>query len=115
MMAAAQWQPLQLNLPVTPITDLMVHKGNLLAATMGRGFWILDDLNVAASIRGQLPPGRILSVYPRGCLPGVGYSALDRVVKDEEDDAPEAGAVRGRIPATGVVLYYQLPEKVGFQ
>ncbi len=38
------WQPLQLNLPITPITDLKVHKGDLIAATQGRAFWILDDL-----------------------------------------------------------------------
>ncbi|MCB0686775.1 MAG: glycosyl hydrolase, partial [Saprospiraceae bacterium] len=40
------WQPLQLNLPVTPITDLWVHQGNLIAATSGRAFWILDDLSL---------------------------------------------------------------------
>ena len=40
------WSPFQLNLPITPITDLRVHKGNLIAATSGRAFWILDDLSV---------------------------------------------------------------------
>ena len=39
-----EWSPFQLNLPITPITDLRVHKGNLIAATSGRSFWILDDL-----------------------------------------------------------------------
>ncbi|MGE0812320.1 MAG: glycosyl hydrolase [Vicinamibacterales bacterium] len=39
-----QWTRLQMNLPVTPITDLKVHEGDLLAATAGRAFWILDDL-----------------------------------------------------------------------
>jgi hypothetical protein len=38
------WSQLQLNLPVTPITDLMVHQNHLLASTQGRAFWILDDL-----------------------------------------------------------------------
>ncbi|MCK6695208.1 MAG: glycosyl hydrolase, partial [Thermoanaerobaculia bacterium] len=38
------WQRLQLNLPVTPITDLMIKHGDLIVATMGRAFWILDDL-----------------------------------------------------------------------
>ncbi|MEJ2319730.1 MAG: glycosyl hydrolase [Gemmatimonadales bacterium] len=41
----ARWQPLQLNLPVTPITDLQVHHGDLVVATQGRSFWILDDLS----------------------------------------------------------------------
>ena len=39
-----EWSPFQLNLPMTPITDLRVHQGNLIASTSGRSFWILDDL-----------------------------------------------------------------------
>ena len=38
------WQPLQLNLPVTPVHDLAVKGDDLVAATHGRSFWILDDL-----------------------------------------------------------------------
>jgi photosystem II stability/assembly factor-like uncharacterized protein len=38
------WQPFQQNLPITPITDIKVHKQDLAISTMGRGFWILDDL-----------------------------------------------------------------------
>jgi photosystem II stability/assembly factor-like uncharacterized protein len=41
----AKWTKFQMNLPVTPITDLKVHKGDLIAATAGRAFWILDDLS----------------------------------------------------------------------
>ena len=40
----SQWQPLQLNLPVTPITDMKVQRGDLVLSTQGRSFWILDDL-----------------------------------------------------------------------
>jgi len=40
----ASWQSLQLNLPVVPITDLAVKEGDLIAATQGRSFWILDRL-----------------------------------------------------------------------
>lgn len=40
-----RWQRLQLNLPATPITDLKVHRGDLVVATQGRSFWILDDLS----------------------------------------------------------------------
>src|SRR5690606_11235215 len=38
------WERFQLNLPVVPITDLKVHHYDLIAATAGRAFWILDDL-----------------------------------------------------------------------
>ena len=40
----ARWQSLQLDLPITPVHDLVVHEGDLVAATHGRSFWILDDL-----------------------------------------------------------------------
>ncbi|HEY7286123.1 MAG TPA: hypothetical protein VH497_11805 [Vicinamibacterales bacterium] len=49
------WQPLQMNLPATPVTDLKVHHGDLLASTMGRSFWIMDDIaplrQIAAGIK----------------------------------------------------------------
>lgn len=40
----AHWQPLQLNLPRTPVADLLVHRQDLVVATQGRSFWILDDV-----------------------------------------------------------------------
>lgn len=40
----AHWQKFRLNLPVTPITDLMVHQKDLIVATQGRGFYILDNV-----------------------------------------------------------------------
>ncbi len=40
------WQPFQLNLPIVPITDLVVKNDNLIAATQGRSLWIIDDLTV---------------------------------------------------------------------
>jgi photosystem II stability/assembly factor-like uncharacterized protein len=40
----AHWSPLQQGLPVSPVHDLTVHGADLIAATHGRGFWILDDL-----------------------------------------------------------------------
>ncbi|MDP8979512.1 MAG: hypothetical protein M3O35_02855 [Acidobacteriota bacterium] len=41
---ADHWQPLQLNLPVTSVRDLVVHGDDLVIATHGRAFWILDDI-----------------------------------------------------------------------
>ena len=40
----ADWQPLGLNLPTTWYRDLLVHDGDLITATQGRGIWILDDV-----------------------------------------------------------------------
>ena len=39
-----RWQPMQLNLPITPIADMRVHRNDLVVATQGRSIWILDDL-----------------------------------------------------------------------
>ena len=38
------WKSFQQNLPVTPITDLKIFRGDLIISTMGRGFWILDNI-----------------------------------------------------------------------
>lgn len=43
------WTPFKSNLPVTPITDIKIHQDDLVMSTMGRGFWILDNL---VSLRG---------------------------------------------------------------
>ncbi len=40
------WESFQENLPLVPITDLAIKGNNLIAATQGRSFWILDDLNL---------------------------------------------------------------------
>src|SRR5204863_6603167 len=48
------WQPLQQNLPATPVTDIYVKNDDLVASTMGRSFWIMDDVaplrQIAASV-----------------------------------------------------------------
>ena len=41
----ANWQRLQLNMPVSPIHDLVVHANDLAVATHGRSFWVLDDIS----------------------------------------------------------------------
>ncbi|HKK74403.1 MAG TPA: hypothetical protein VJ953_04960 [Saprospiraceae bacterium] len=41
-----QWQPFQLNLPHTPVTDMEVHENDLVISTQGRAFWIFDDLHI---------------------------------------------------------------------
>ncbi len=106
------WSPFQLNLPVTPITDLRIHKGNLVASTSGRGFWILDDLSV---IRQYKKDAASFAIYrPENAYIVNGSSEMDA----SPDLTPEmllaeftgANRFRGVNPATGVVVYYQLPE-----
>jgi photosystem II stability/assembly factor-like uncharacterized protein len=98
------WSAFQLNLPVTPITDLRIHKGNLIASTSGRSFWILDDLSV---IRQYKKNAASFAIYrPENAYIVNGSSEMDQ----PEEDFTGANRLRGVNPATGVVVYYQLPE-----
>lgn len=95
----AEWSRLQLNLPVVPITDLKIHDNDLVAATQGRAFWILDDL---AAIQGK-PEGSEMVLYePKPTVRMSGFS-------------PRAGGSMppgiGQNPMAGVILTYYLPEK----
>ncbi len=51
--AGDRWQSLQLNLPVTSMRDFEIHGNDLVVATHGRGFWVLDDMAVAAASDGR--------------------------------------------------------------
>ncbi len=47
----ATWTRFQQNLPVTPITDLKIHRGDLVLSTMGRGFWILENISTLSQMK----------------------------------------------------------------
>jgi hypothetical protein len=59
------WQPLQLNLPIVPITDLAVAGSDLVAATQGRAFWILDDLSALRQLHEKLAQSPVHLFQPR--------------------------------------------------
>ena len=48
-----KWESFQLNLPITPITDLKISHDDLTIATMGRSFWVLDDLGLLRQFQGS--------------------------------------------------------------
>jgi gas vesicle protein len=99
------WKPFQLNLPITPITDLKIHKGDLLVATMGRAFWILDDLGLIRQHNGVAE--EVLKVYkPEDAIIGNWGSALNQTSATYKG----SDEFMGVNPANGVVIYYQLPQ-----
>jgi len=98
------WSPFQLNLPVTPITDLRVHKGDLIASTSGRSFWILDDLGLIRQHKNESPS--LALFQPEDAMLVTGSSELDKTSADFDGTHPSHGVN----PATGLVIYYQLPE-----
>ena len=102
------WKQLQLNLPVTPITDLKLHQNHLLASTQGRAFWVLDDLTplrknaVGLTVSSALlPVSNVVRVS--------GASPLDRQFADNEDPLEiNTTAVN---PSTGAVIYFHIQNK----
>jgi len=68
------WYPLQNNMPVTSVRDIVVHGEDLAVATYGRGFWVLDQIaplrqiaakgaEIAASGAYLFPPGETLAIH----------------------------------------------------
>ena len=98
----SNWQSLQLNLPVTPITDLKVAHDDLVVATQGRSFWILDDLELLRQLEDQ--PSKVAKLYsPQPAYWAHWYSAMN------SNAASGQGDFEGVNPATGLVVYFELP------
>jgi photosystem II stability/assembly factor-like uncharacterized protein len=93
----AAWQRWQLNLPLVPITDLALRDGALIAATQGRGFWMLDDL---APIQQRSKVSNEFYFY----APRVGYRLAN--------DAAEKPVNAGTNSANGMTFFYSLPKSL---
>jgi len=94
-----QWQPFQSNLPVTPIADLAIADNDLVAATIGRAFWILDDLGPLQQSMGELgDDAMVFEPKPTYHVDGGGRYRGDRAI--------------GSNPPSGVIISYFLPENM---
>jgi len=92
------WQPFQLNLPVVPINDLTIQDNDLVVATAGRAFWILDDISAIQHI--QSPKQEITLFQPKDTYLFFGGSS----------DKPRPGL--GNNPKSGVTFDYHLKKKM---
>jgi photosystem II stability/assembly factor-like uncharacterized protein len=97
------WRVLQLNLPVTPIHDIAIHGDDVIVATHGRSFWILDDI---APLRewseGANPRGSYL-FHPAAAI---------RIRRSENHDTPlPAETPVGENPPAGAIIDYSLGPK----
>ncbi|MEZ4699899.1 MAG: glycosyl hydrolase [Rhodothermales bacterium] len=95
----AHWKPFQLNLPIVPITDLIVHENDLVVATQGRSFWVIDDLTPLHQLNETVAKADFWLYAPRPTyrLNGGGGGR------------PPQNA--GANPPNGVMLRYYLREK----
>jgi photosystem II stability/assembly factor-like uncharacterized protein len=91
------WQSLDMNLPPVPITDLKIRRDNLVAATQGRGYWILDDLSVIRQSTEALGDRPLHLFTPKP-------TTLMRT-------GGRRGANQGANPPSGVVLSYFIADE----
>ncbi|MGD0825186.1 MAG: hypothetical protein ABR908_11425, partial [Terriglobales bacterium] len=95
------WQSLRLNMPMVAVHDLAIEQDDLIAATYGRSFWILDDLSPLRQIDAQSPSAKAVLFAPRPAI---------RVRRDENQDTPLPPEIpAGRNPPDGAILDYFLP------
>src|SRR4029453_16828225 len=95
-----EWQPLQLNLPSVSVRDLNVHGNDLVAATYGRGLWILDDISPLRQMSKEITAGDAYLFKP---------STAVRARWDNHPDTPlPADTPAGENPPEGAVIYYYL-------
>ena len=90
----AHWQPLQLNLPVTPIHDLVIKDDDLVVATHGRSFWVLDNLTPLRQLNAQSAGADVILYQPQTAL---------RLHYPEEFDKRQPG---GDNPPPGAMIDY---------
>ena len=98
------WQTLRLNMPLVAIHDLAIEQDDLVAATYGRSFWIIDDVTPLRQVDAKMASVGAHLFAPRTAI---------RVRRDENQDTPLPPEIpAGKNPPDGAVLNYFLPGKV---
>jgi len=100
------WQPFQLNLPLTPITDIEVYRQDLALSTMGRGFWVLDNRSILHEIDSE---GSI------GTTGGSHLFAIDPQYRSRyfrNSGFGWSNSARPQYPGAGAVIDYWLPPEL---
>ncbi|MCB0491601.1 MAG: glycosyl hydrolase [Cyclobacteriaceae bacterium] len=97
----SSWSKFQLNLPVVPITDLVIHDNDLVAATQGRAFWILDDLGAIQQSKGKFGEEKVKLYTPKPTYRLTSFSPSWMSLPPNV----------GQNPMNGVILDYYLKEK----
>jgi hypothetical protein len=99
----AQWQPLQNNMPVTSVRDIVVHGDDLAVATHGRGFWVMDQMAALRQVAAQ--GAQIVSSNAYLFKPGETYAiragGMNGTPLPHEDPQLQN-------PPSGVLAYYWL-------
>jgi photosystem II stability/assembly factor-like uncharacterized protein len=83
--AGDNWQPLQLNLPDTPIRDLVVKNDDVVLGTHGRGFWILDDINPMRQLSADVAKDKVTLFQPSNAIRGISNAVFQYYLADKVD------------------------------
>jgi photosystem II stability/assembly factor-like uncharacterized protein len=93
----AQWQPLQLNLPIVPITDLTIKNDDLIASTQGRSFWVLDDITPLHEMKDAVTTSTAQLFPPRDAI------------RSRRGGFGRGATGAGQNPPAGAIVTYSLP------
>ncbi|HVS74645.1 MAG TPA: hypothetical protein VHE23_04405 [Candidatus Acidoferrales bacterium] len=85
------WQPLKLNLPTVPIHDLNIHNDDLVVATHGRSFWVLDDITPLRQVDAGSANAEVILYKPQAALRLHLPDAIER--RGPVGDNPPPGAI----------------------
>jgi photosystem II stability/assembly factor-like uncharacterized protein len=95
------WQSFQQNLPATPVTDMKVFRKDLVIATQGRGFWIMDDLTPLHQATSAVAASPSHLYTPRQAYRGLGGTAsIDYWLRE----TPASPITLEVLDATGCVI-----------
>ena len=99
-----RWQPLRLNLPVVPVHDLTIKDGDLIAATHGRSFWVLDNVALLHQVTPATTTDAVKIFQPRTPVRfGRGAAWAGNFAA--------ASSIDGVNPPTGAVVPFYLKDK----
>jgi photosystem II stability/assembly factor-like uncharacterized protein len=99
--AGGEWRSLKLNLPTTPVHDLVIKDNDLVVATHGRAFWILDDVSPLRQFTDDVAKEDV-HLY----TPGAAY----RIQAGESGEHLLPSKRTGQNPPAGAVIYYYLKD-----
>jgi photosystem II stability/assembly factor-like uncharacterized protein len=99
------WQSFQLNMPVTPITDIKIHHKDLVVSTQGRAFWILDNITAVEQMTPQVTPVSARLFRPRdGYRTRVSPNLLGPMVEYFLPTAPSGRVTLDILDSRGTVV-----------
>jgi photosystem II stability/assembly factor-like uncharacterized protein len=96
----ANWRALKLNLPTTPVHDLVVKDNDLVLATHGRAFWILDDVSPLRQYKDEIAKEDLHL-----------YTPATAVRYQSSSEHPPKPILAGQNPPTGALIYFFLKDK----